>query len=214
MRIAIHLTSIAAGLMFIAGCDAGSGLDKVNGSVHVEAGTHAGNASTVNGSIDIDHDATVADAETVNGAINLGAHAKAGTLETVNGAIELEAAADVAKTATTVNGSLILAGSHVGGKLENVNGTIKLDHANVDGGIETVNGDITIGTGSTVRMGLHVVKPRGLWIHTTRKPRIVIASGAVVEGTLQFDREVDLMVASDAKIGNVVGAKAQPYPAK
>lgn len=212
MRIAFHLTTIVLGMLFIAGCDAGGGLDKVNGSVNVQAGTHAGDASTVNGSIEIGHDATVEGVETVNGAIDLGPHAHARSLVTVNGGIQIEAAAEVAKTATTVNGSLSLeAGSHVGGKLENVNGSIKLDHANVDGGIETVNGDVTIGSGSTVRNGLRVSKPHGLWVHSSRKPRVVIASGAVVEGTLQFDREVDLMVAPDAKIGNVVGAKAQPY---
>jgi hypothetical protein len=212
MRIPHSLTAVAVGMLFIAGCDAGNGLDKVNGSVNVEPGAKVGSASTVNGSIDIGHDATVGSADTVNGAIDLGPHAHANSLETVNGGIQIESSAEVAKTATTVNGSLELAmGSHVGGRLENVNGAIKLDHANVDGGIETVNGDITVGSGSTVRSGLHVSKPHGLWIHTTRKPRIVIASGAVVEGTLQFDREVDLFVAPDAKIGNVVGAKAQAY---
>ena len=212
MRFAPPLAAIALGILFVAGCDAGSSLDKVNGSVNVDAGAHVGDASTVNGSIDIGHDATVAAAETVNGEIDLGPHAHAGSLETVNGGIEIEAAAEVTKTATTVNGSMTLAaGSRVGGKLENVNGAIKLDHAIVDGGIETTNGDVTIGSGSTVHAGLHVTKPHGLWIHSSRKPRIVIASGAVVEGTLAFDRDVDLLVAADAKIGNVVGAKPQAY---
>lgn len=215
MRIAMPLSTLALGLLLVAGCDAGNGLDKVNGSVDVQAGSHVGNASTVNGSIDIGHDATVASAETVNGGIDLGPHAHANSLETVNGGIQIESSAEVAHGATSVNGSLELAsGSHVGGRLENVNGTISLDHANVDGGIETVTGDVTIGSGSIVRTGLHVQKPHGFFVHSTRKPRIVIASGATVEGTLQFDREVDLLVASDAKIGKVVGATPQPYSGK
>jgi hypothetical protein len=215
MRIAAPLSAIALSLLLITGCDAGNGLDKVNGSVDVQAGSHVGNASTVNGSIEIGHDATVASAETVNGEIDLGPHAHANSLETVNGGIQIESAAEVVRSAATVNGSLELAsGSHVGGRLENVNGTIKLDHANVDGGIDTVDGDVTIGSGSIVRTGLHVEKPHGFFVHVSRKPRIVIASGATVDGTLQFDRDVDLLVASDAKIGKVVGAKPQPYNGK
>ncbi len=216
MRTAFPLTTIALVLLVVAGCDAsGNGLDKVNGSVAVQAGAHVGNASTVNGGIDIGHDAIIASAETVNGGIDLGPHARANSLETVNGGIQIEISADVAHTATTVNGELRLTtGSHVGGKLENVNGVISLEHANVDGGIETTNGDVTIDTGSVVHGGLHVDKPGGFSNPVRRKPRIVIASGAVVDGTLQFDREVDLLVAPDAKIGKIVGATAQPYTGK
>ncbi len=216
MRTVFPLTALALALLVVAGCDAnGNGLDKVNGSVDIQAEAHVGNASTVNGGINIGHDAMIASAETVNGDIDLGQHAHANSLETVNGGIQIEAAADVAHTATSVNGELQLAnGSHVGGKLENVNGTISLVHANVDGGIETTNGDVTIGAGSVVHGGLHVDKPGGFWNHVGRKPRIVIASGAVVDGPLQFDREVDLLVAPDAKIGKVVGATAQLYAGK
>ncbi len=213
MRTVLPLTAITLGLLFVVGCaEGGNGLDKVNGSVAVQAGAHVGNASTVNGGIDIGHDAVVAGAETVNGGIDLGPHAHANSLETVNGGIQIEAAADVAHTATTVNGELQLAaGSHVGGKLENVNGVISLEHANVDGGIQTTNGDVTIGAGSIVHGGLHVAKSSGFWNHTSHKPRIVIGPDAVVDGELVFDREVDLQVASSAKIGKVTGATAQPY---
>jgi DUF4097 and DUF4098 domain-containing protein YvlB len=217
MRTKPLFIAIAFGMLIVAGCDAdGNGLDKVNGSVNVKDGAHAGNASTVNGSIDIGRDAVIANADTVNGAITLGERAHAVSLETVNGGIELESAADVARDASTVNGSLQLAsGSHVGGKLENVNGGIRLDHATVDGGVATLNGDVTIGSGSIVRGGLHVQKNHGFSISfDSRKPRIVIASGAEVDGTLQFDREVDLFVAPDAKIGKVVGATPQPYTGK
>jgi DUF4097 and DUF4098 domain-containing protein YvlB len=213
MRTVLPLTAIALGLLLFVGCaEGGNGLDKVNGSVDVQAGAHVGNASTVNGGIDIGHDATVAGAETVNGGIDLGPHAHANSLGTVNGGIQIGAAADVAHKASTVNGELQLsAGSHVGGKLENVNGAISLDHANVDGGIETTNGDVTIGAGSIVHGGLHVEKPNGFWSHTSRKPRIVIGPDAVVDGALVFDRDVDLLVAPSAKIGKVTGATPQPY---
>ena len=117
-------------------------------------------------------------------------------------------------TATTVNGSVELSsGSHVGGRLENVNGGITLDHANVDGGIDTTNGDVTIGSGSIVHAGLHVEETRNapFFAAPARCRASFIASGAVVDGTLQFDRDVDLLVASDAKIGKVVGATTQPH---
>ena len=216
MRTKPLFTAIAFSALLLTGCDAdGNGLDKVNGSVTVKDGEHASNASTVNGSVDIGRGAVIANADTVNGEITLGERAHAVSLETVNGGIELEASADVAHGASTVNGSLELAsGSHVGGKLENVNGHIRLDHANVDGGIVTTNGDVTIGGGSIVRGGLRVEKNHGFSFGEPRKPRIVIASGAEVDGTLQFDREVDLFVAADAKIGKIVGATAQPYTGK
>jgi len=213
MRTTLPFTAIALGSLLFVGCaEGGNGLDKVNGSVDVQAGAHVGNASTVNGGIDIGHDAVVASAETVNGGIDLGPHARSNSLVTVNGGIQIETGADVAHTATTVNGELQLsAGSHVGGKLENVNGAINLDHATVDGGIETTNGDVTIGAGSIVHGGLHVEKPNGFWSHTSRKPRIVIGPNALVDGSLVFDREVELQVAPSAKIGKVVGATVQPY---
>jgi acetyltransferase-like isoleucine patch superfamily enzyme len=214
MRNAALSTVITSGLFLLSGCvEGGNGLDKVNGSVNVEAGRHVGDAGTVNGSITIGHDAVVANAETVNGSIELGPHAHANSLQTVNGRIEIQTGAVVDHAASTVNGSLHLdTDSHVGGKLSNVNGDIQLDHAIVDGGVLTTGGDITIGAGSTVHGGLHVEKPgRSLWNNDKRKPKIVIGPAAVVEGPLQFDREVDLLVAPSAKIGPVSGAKPQPY---
>lgn len=214
MRSVFLSASIAFGLFSVSGCvEGGNGLDKVNGSVSVAAGQHVGDASTVNGGIEIDHDAVVAAAETVNGGIDLGPHARANSLETVNGGILIQTGAQVMHAASSVNGSLELAsGSHVGGKLGNINGVIHLDHAIVDGGIETTNGDVTIGAGSTVHGGLHVEKPgSSFWNHDQRKPKIVIGPDAVVDGPLQFDREVDLLVAPSAKISAVTGAKAQPY---
>lgn len=215
MRTVLPLFGATLGLLLVSGCvEGGNGLDKVNGNVSVAAGQHVGDTSTVNSGIEIDHDAVVASAETVNGGIELGPHARANSLETVNGGIQIQAGAEVVHAASSVNGGLQLAsGSRVGGKLSNVNGEIILDHASVDGGIETTNGDVTVGAGSTVHGGLHVEKPGGvIWVsHNRRKPKIVIGPTAVVDGPLQFDREVDLLVALSAKIGPVTGAKPQPY---
>jgi cytoskeletal protein CcmA (bactofilin family) len=168
-----------------------SDYSKVNGSIDVAADQKIGEVSTVNGSITIGDRATVTSVETVNGRVTLGAHAKATTLN-------------------TVNGKLILgSGSDVSGRISNVNGDIHLDAAHVGGGIGTVNGDITVGANSRVEGGIHIPKASGGWFNwNSGTPRIVIAAGAVVQGTLKFEREVKLYVSERATIGPVEGATA------
>ena len=215
MRILSVGTAIAMALVSISGCDAGNGLDKVNGSVTVPAGAHANEAHTVNGAIAVGHDAVVGAVHTVNGAINLQAKAHAQSLKTVNGSVRIDAGASVACEVVTVNGGIqMAAGSTVDGRIVNVNGAISLDHATVGGGIETVNGDVTIGSGAIVRGGLTVRRPQGLFGGANRAPRIVIAADATVQGTLRFDRPVDLQVAPGAKIGPIVGATASAASGK
>ena len=194
------------------GTSANSGGDHaINGSIHVPAGAPGGDVSTINGSIRADDDARFAGGHTVNGNISLGQHATAVSLTTVNGGISLGDGAHVTETVTTVNGTLALhPGAQVGGRLANVNGTIILfPGATVDGGITTVNGNIDIGATSHVRGGIIVHKPStGLfhWWSESDKPRVVVGPGAVVEGTLQFDRAVRLYVSDTATIGPVTGA--------
>src|SRR5690348_12147824 len=62
-------------------------IDKVNGSINVEAGQRYGDLQTVNGAIRIEDSATVDDASTVNGTIEGGDNVTTRSLETVNGAI-------------------------------------------------------------------------------------------------------------------------------
>ena len=156
--------------------------------------------------------ATVEEADTVNGSIELGDRARASSLETVNGAISMGKSTQVAGKVSAVNGSIQLAeGADVGGKLENVNGTIKLDAAHVAGGIETVAGDITVGANSHVEGGILVDKVHG-WFHGgNRNPAIIIGPHAVVTGTLEFRREVELKVSDSAQIGPVKGATAVKF---
>jgi predicted acyltransferase (DUF342 family) len=181
---------------------------KVNGSIHVAAGTPSEAVETVNGDIRLDDNATVTKASTVNGSLHLGAHAAAQSVETVNGSISLDAGAKVSGNADTVNGTLTLRdGSEVSGALTNVNGTIKLDAAHVGGGIKTVNGDIRINANSHVEGGIEVEQEHGFFIHFGKgMPRIVIGPGAVVQGEMRFHREVKLYVSDKATIGAVNGA--------
>lgn len=187
-------------------------IDKVNGSVQVEAGQQAGDVSTVNGAVHVGNGATVQKAGTVNGAIELGDHAQAAALDTVNGAITLGSASKVGGDVSAVNGSIRLdKGADVSGKLGNVNGAISLTEAHVAGGIETVGGDITIGANSRVEGGILVSKPGG-WFHFNRRtPVVVIGPHAVVQGTLDFRREVELKVSDSAQIGPVKGATAVKF---
>lgn len=192
-----------------------SDLDKVNGDVHVTSGQSVGDVSTVNGDIRVDDKATIGKAETVNGSITIDAHGTATSLETVNGSATLGAGTRVSGAVTTVNGSINLdQGADVNGRVSNVNGGIHLNAAHVGGGLKTVDGDIDVGVDSRIEGGILVDKPGG-WFNIGRQrqrtPRIVIGPGAVVKGTLEFRRDVELYVSDRAQIGPVKGATPQKF---
>ena len=187
-------------------------ISKVNGSVQVTAGQSAGAVSTVNGSVHVNDGAHVRDVSAVNGSIELGGLATADELSTVNGSITLGADSRIKGTVTSVNGRIRLApGAGIGGKLSNVNGTITLDRAHIGGGIETVSGDITVGANSRVEGGITVNKPTGWFRRNETPPVIIIGPHAVVQGTLEFRREVLLKVSDSAQIGPVKGASVVKF---
>ena len=211
-RIAFIAVLIASPVVFAKGVD----IDKVNGSIRTDAGTHYGELETVNGSIMVDEGVSAESVSTVNGGIDVDDKATVGTLETVNGGIDIGEAVEVSFDVSTVNGGIgIERGSRVHGKVETVNGRIELAAAEVGKGIATVNGDITVGADSIVRGGILVEKPNNGWFNwgssPPKIPRVVIGANAVVEGTLDFEREVELFVHDTAKIGNVRGATPQKF---
>jgi hypothetical protein len=85
-----------------------------------------------------------------------------------------------------------------------------LDAAHVAGGIGTVSGDITVGANSRVEGGILVDKSHS-WFSNSHTPVIVIGPHAVVQGTLEFKREVVLKVSDSAQIGPVKGATAVKF---
>jgi DUF4097 and DUF4098 domain-containing protein YvlB len=188
-----------------AGKDGG---ETINGSVSVPAGTHSGNIGTVNGEVEVAENAVVEKIHDVNGPIEIGAHASAASVVAVNGKVSLGEGAHVQTDIETVNGSITLhPGAEVGGGVRNVNGHILLDGAHVGGGLRTTSGDIDVRGASRVDGGLTVEKSGGWFTSTdTRRPRIVIGPGAVVNGELRFEREVQLYVSDSANIGTVTGA--------
>jgi len=57
-----------------------------------------------------------------------------------------------------------------------------------------------------VRGQLRVEEPEGNWFsRKQRLPRVVIGAGSVVEGELVFEREVELYVHPDARVGKQSG---------
>jgi DUF4097 and DUF4098 domain-containing protein YvlB len=211
-KIGLALTCV---LVVLAGCDGsdtGNELKKVNGSVHVAAGTAPQAAETVNGDIHIDDNAAVTAANTVNGGIQLGSNATANTLNTVNGGITVGSNSHVAKGAASVNGSVTLQdGADVLGSVSNVNGKIELTAAHVAGGIKTVAGDIAIHGPSHVEGGILIEKTTQLIHFGSGVPRVEIGPGATVQGELRFEREVKLYVSEKATIGPVTGATPIPF---
>jgi len=210
LALAVTLTAVLAGCGKMPGTGASA---RINGSIHVTAGSPAASAATVNGSIVADDDATLTTARTINGGISIGARTSAESLTTVNGAVKLGPGARVSGGITVVNGAITLAdGAQVGGAIKNVNGAISLNAAQVSGGITTVDGNVTVSGASRVEGGITVKRPSGAFFHVSDAvPRIVIGPGAVVDGTLRFEHQVVLYVSDSAKIGPVKGATPTPF---
>lgn len=186
-------------------------IEKVNGSITVEASQRAGALATVNGSIAIGAGATVRDARTVNGSIKAGDEAATGALTTVNGSIRIEQRARIGGDIQTVNGGVFVGrGGRVDGGIETVNGAIGLVDTDVAGDIQTVNGDLTVGAGSHVRGRVHYAKVNRPWLSMgkPRLPRVVVGPQARIDGPLVFEREVKLYVHTSARTGPVTGATA------
>ena len=215
MRTALMILPLAVGLALSSSASAAdrTSIDKVNGSIHAEAGRAYGSLETVNGSIRIDANTTAGSAETVNGSIQVGDGAQVDTLTTVNGSIHAGVRVRIAGNVETVNGGILVdRGGTVGGGVETVNGAIGLIGTDVARGIETVNGDVTVGAGSHVHGGIKVEKPRMQFVTIRRRdPRIVIGPNAQVDGAMVFERPVTLYVHDSAKIGAVTGATAKRY---
>ena len=215
MRTRLMILPLALGLALSATAVAAdrTSIDKVNGSIHAEAGRAYGSLETVNGSIEIDANVQTGSAETVNGGIRVGDGAQVGELTTVNGGIHVGSKLRISGDVTTVNGGILIdSGSTVSGGVETVNGASGLIGTDVARGLRTVNGDITVGVGSHVHGGITVEKPQMQMISFhKRDPRIVIGPNAQVDGPLVFERPVTLYVHDSAQIGAVTGATVRRF---
>lgn len=192
-----------------SGLQAATDISKVNGSIRIDANANMGDLSTVNGSIAMEEGASATDVRTVNGSIVIDERVTVSSLETVNGRIKAGSGSRTRGPVSTVNGSITLErDAEVDGNVTTVNGRLELDGARVRGRLETVSGNIDLGRGSRVAGGILIEKPGSTWHSYQRSdaPKVVIGPEAVVEGTLRFEREVELYVSNRATIGPVEGA--------
>ena len=67
------------------------------------------------------------------------------------------------------------------------------------------------GAGSRVEGGILVEKPSGWFNSSSKPPRVVIGPNAVVQGTLDFRRDVELLVSESATVGTIKGATATRF---
>jgi hypothetical protein len=78
-----------------------------------------------------------------------------------------------------------------------------------------VNADIRLTTGSRVAGGIHIEKTNGngrSWFGKDQpNPRITVEQGAVVEGPLVFEREVDLYLAPGVELPAVQGVQPKRF---
>jgi DUF4097 and DUF4098 domain-containing protein YvlB len=190
-----------------AGDGNGKDITAVNSSVTASDGQAYGTLSTVNGDVHVGRSATANEAHTVNGSITLESDARVGEVHTVNGSVNINEGVAIDREAHTVNGDVEMARrSRVGGDVATVSGDIELTGAEVGGELRTVNGDIDLTDGSRVRGGILVKKNKSWnWGKSDDPVKVHICSTCVVEGTLRFERPVELRVDNGAKIGNVVG---------
>lgn len=188
-------------------------VETVNGRIRIAAGATLGDASTVNGRIEAGDGARIGSMETVNGRIEVGHDVQTGSLETVNGRIRTGERARIGGDVETVNGGVFIdRGSRVDGDIETVNGSVGLVATEVTGSITMVQADLTVGAGSHVRGRVHYEKPQSTFsLGTRRIPRVIIGPGAVVDGPLVFDHEVELLVHESARTGSVTGATVRSY---
>jgi len=210
LTLAYAWAAVACGAATASAAD----LSKVLGSVRLEAGQVADDVETVNGSVTIESAARAEKVETVNGSITVEDRAFVESAETVNGDVTIGAGSEVRGDVATVNGDVTLrSGVQVGGAVANVNGDMLLEGATVAKGIETVNADIRIGSGSRVSGGIRVEKNDGdgKWGRRERNPRLTVEEGAVVEGALRFEREVDLYLGPGVTLPPVQGIEPKRY---
>lgn len=207
-----------------------------NGSVKIAGGAKVQTVASTNGKIELADTAEARELRSTNGSVTIGARGRvAGAVTATNGSIRLGKDAEIGGKVSAENGSIHVDGAHVAGGIETRFGAITIGAGSkVEGGVKTVDGAITIGagvvtggllidpadnskctrncndTGTTTFSGL-LAAIFGSNKADATKPRVVIGPGAVVEGKLDFRRDVDLLVSDRAKIGPVEGATAKMF---
>lgn len=184
-------------------------VSKVNGGVRIEAENQVGNVSSVNGGVDLQRGASAYAIETVNGGIDLDDDVTITKAETVNGGIRVGHDVTVNGSLVTVNGGIRTeSGTVIESQVHTVNGKIQLHNTRVGTDVQTSNGDIELRDGSVVGGDL-IVRGRRPWLDRffsfyNNPPEIYIDSSSSVLGDIHLYRKVNLQIADDAVVGNIV----------
>jgi len=231
---------LAACLVALTGCNVNSSVEIADGASHdgdantingaVEIGDDAivkGDVGNVNGSIRIGSNSTVNEVGNVNGSIRIGNGSSASSLESVNGSItlgdEVTAEGDVGSVNGNITGGLSV---QIGGEVATVNGTVTLDTGSSvaetistsNGSIrltgtraaslETRNGSIDLREGTRIDGRILIKEAQ----NSRGRPEVYIGANVEVAGPLVFEQDVDLYIHENARVGEIQGAEAMPYP--
>jgi len=217
--------SAATLMLLVAGCgpasvpdgfvDPDKDLVSINGGVSVGSDAHVGDLESVNGSIRVGDNSQVGQVSNVNGSTSLNPGARAEGIQSVNGSITADAVT-VDGDVRSVNGGIRLEDdTSVGGDVRSVNGTMRLTQTTVTGSVITYNGDIVLYEGTRVKGDIRVDDSWDFDLGDVKinvsRPTIVVHAGAVVEGKLDFKREVELWVHESVEIGEVSGAEISHF---
>lgn len=184
-------------------------ISRVNQGITIEATEQVGDVSSVNGGIRIADGASAFEVSTINGSITLGNGVQVSSAHTVNGRIRVGSEVTVQGSLETVNGGIRTdSGTQVEEAIETVNGSISIHNTQDGEDIETANGDIDILNGSFVNGDIIVWGKRHWWNRffelSSNRPGITIDGESRVMGDIHLYQEVDLNIARDAVVGEII----------
>ena len=184
-------------------------ISRINQGITIESAETVGDVSSINGGIRINDGASAFEVSTINGGITIGDGAQIAEAETVNGRIRVGSDVQVRGSLDTVNGSIRTeSGTEVSRNIETVNGSIGIRNTLVGKDIETSNGNIDVLEGSVVEGDIIVRGKRRWWDKlfdfNRNEPEITIDGDSSVLGTIHLYQEVDLDIAEEAVVGNIV----------
>ena len=199
------------GFLFTSSVNAAevSDVKKVNGGIRIDAEDRVGNLSSVNGGITIDQGASAYELKTVNGSIKIDDNVTITQATTVNGGIRVGQGVTVQESLRTVNGGIRTEnGTVIEERVETVNGRIELHETRIGADLQTSNGDIALRDGSVVEGDL-IVRGKSSWFErffnrTQRPTEVFIDSSSSVLGDIHLYREVELRIADDAQVGDII----------
>jgi len=202
-----NVTNINGSITIGRDCRINGKIRNVNGQVRISENARVGQVSNTNGSISIASGARTGAIGNTNGRIRLADSIRVeGGVVSTNGPVETGAEVHVDGDIQTANGRIRTGtGSVITGEVETTNGSIELVGTEA-AGVSGANGSIELLDGTRIAGDVYVRRPSGS-NSSSRLPRVVIGADTVVEGTLQFERDVELYIHETARTGQVIGAE-------